>query len=229
MKTRIRKLTPHRPRPGVRYGTVPKLWPESTIVCLGAGPSLTKADCDYVRGKARVIAINTSIELAPWADVLYACDKKWWRWAHDDPKRYPNFRRFTGLKYALTSESQRYPGVVVLRNTGSAGLELKPDGLKNGRNGGYQAINLAVHLGARRILLLGYDMQRSRGKEHWHGDHPTRTHSPYTQFRESYTTIVQPLKDAGIEVINCSRETALHAFPEMPLEDALPTVSEAVA
>lgn len=230
-KTKV-KVAPKRvvpQRAGIRYGTVPRLWPESTIVCLGAGPSLTAEDVNYVRGKARVIAINTSIELAPWADVLYACDKQWWRWAHSEPKRYPNFRLFTGLKFALTAESMKYPGVVVLKNTGALGLETNPQALKHGRNGGYQAIGVAKHLGARRILLLGYDMQRVKGKEHWHGEHPRHTRSPYTQFRESYQHLVQPLKDLGIQVINCSRETALHCFPQMLIEEALPDAMAAVA
>ena len=45
---------------------VSRLWPGSTVVCIGSGPSLTPEDVAYVRGKARVIAINRSVDLAPW-------------------------------------------------------------------------------------------------------------------------------------------------------------------
>lgn len=217
-----RKKAKKPPAQAFHYRPVPKLWPGSTIACIGAGPSLTKEQCDYVRDKARIIAINTSIELAPFADVLWACDYRWWRWAHTDKKRYRNFQTFTGLKFALTRESAKYPGVHVLQNTGSNGLELQPHGLRNGRNGGYQAINLAYHLGAKRILLLGYDMQRKHGKEHWHGDHPNVTHSPYVSFRQSFTTLIEPLRELGIEVINCTPDSALPCFPYRPLAEALP-------
>jgi hypothetical protein len=102
------------------------------------------------------------------------------------------------------------------------GLELRPTHLARGRNGGYQAINLAVHLGAKRILLLGYDMMRGpKGEEHWHGDHPNRSRSPYTTFQACFPSLVDPLKAEGIEVINCSRRTALTCFPRKSLQDAL--------
>lgn len=216
-----------QPAKAVDYRPVPLAWPGSTVVCIGAGPSLTRTDCEYVRGKARVIAINTSIEMTPWADALYACDARWFKWVTRDPKRYPGYHAFRGLKFSMMA---RIAGVHTLRNTGCEGIELKPHGLRNGRNGGYQAINLAVHLGAARILLLGYDMQRVNGKEHWHGDHPHATHSPYTQFRKSFETLVKPMQELGIPVINCTPNTALTCFPTMPLRQALPVeVSEAVA
>lgn len=200
---------------------VPRLWPGETVVCLGGGPSLTQEDVDYVRGLARVIAINDAYRLAPWADVLYACDEKFWKWQyrfHEDA-----INDFHGFRYALTPASARHPFVEVLRNTGETGLELEPTGLRTGRNGGYQAINLAVHFGVTRILLLGYDMSLGHGgKSHWFGDHPDRMKPPLTVFRRNFPTIAKPLKEIGVEVLNCSRRSALTCFPKVTLECALP-------
>ena len=184
------------------------------MVCIGGGPSLTKSDVDYVKGKAVVIAINDAYRLAPWADVLYACDARWWNWHKGVPS-------FQGLKYSLQKASAKWSGVQVLNNTGSDGLERKRNGLRTGRNGGFQAMNLAVHLGAKSIVLLGYDMQRTDGKEHWFGDHPNGQTSPLGSFRGMFDTIVEPLKDLGITVTNCSRHTALTSFPCARLEDTL--------
>jgi len=112
--------------------------------------------------------------------------------------------------------------VHVLQNTGYTGLELEPTGLRTGRNSGYQAINLAVHLGAARILLLGYDMAENPvGPSHWFGEHPDHQPSPYPQMREAFDTIVEPLAAIGVTVVNCSRRTALTAFPCALLEDEL--------
>jgi hypothetical protein len=192
---------------------VPRLWPDSTIVCVASGPSLTVEDVEFVRGKARVIAVNTSYRMAPWADVLYACDARWWKWHKGVPE-------FEGLKFTLTSPV--WQGVRLLKNTGAAGLEVKPHAIRNGRNSGYQAINVAFHLGAKRILLLGYDMQRGPGgKSHWHGEHPMVQRSPFSSFVQMFDTIVDPLKKHGVEVINCSRETALKCFPRMTITEAL--------
>lgn len=186
---------------------------ETTIVCLASGPSLTQADVDACRGRARVLAIKDAIRLAPWADWLYACDAKWW-------KRYGDALKFAGEKYTLDHMARSY--ATVLRNTGETGIETDPTGLRTGKNSGYQAINLAVHKGARRIVLLGYDMQADMtGRDHWFGAHPWRTRPPYELFLAIFPTIVAPLHALGIEVLNATRRTALRCFPCVTLEEAL--------
>jgi len=198
---------------------VPRLWAGETVVCIGGGPSLTPADVQAVRGRARVIAINDAYRLAPWADVLYAADAKWWNW-------YQGVSLFTGPKYSISSrETVTWPDVQTLQNTGPVGLEIEPTGLRAGFNGGYQAINLAVHFGAKRIVLLGYDMTLGpAGEGHWFGDHPDGKVSPYAQMREAFNTLIEPLAEIGVEVVNCSRRTALTAFPRMSLEEAIAQV-----
>lgn len=163
-----------------------------------------------------MIAINDAYKLAPWAGVLYAADSLWWRVHQGVPS-------FTGLKYSLQPEARRWPGVEVLRNTGEFGLETDPTGLRTGRNSGYQAINVAVHLGALRIVLLGYDMQATEGKSHWFGDHPKplRHGHTYGVWLTFFRSLVQPLADLGVTVINATRTTALETFPRMSLAEAL--------
>jgi hypothetical protein len=202
--------------------SVPKLWPGATVVCIATGPSLTQADVDLVRGKARVIAVNDAYRLAPWADALYGCDAKWWKWHDGVPS-------FTGPKWSLEHSAWRgidvkYPDVQRLRNTGPAGLEHDPTGLKSGRNSGYQAVNLAVHYGAARIVLLGYEMQKSHGASHFFGEHPNKQQSPYPMFRQQFQTLVKPLRKIGVEVMNCSRNSALTCFPKADLSDVFGSV-----
>jgi uncharacterized Rossmann fold enzyme len=97
-------------------------------------------------------------------------------------------------------------------------------------NSGYAAVNLAVHLGAKRILLLGYDMQLGPNKqEHWHKDHRNKSQSAYPIFRKRMAAMVEPLGKAGIDVVNVTRRTALETFPLMALEEALPVVQESIA
>jgi len=202
---------------------VPPRWPGETFVCIGGGPSLTTADVDAVHGWARVIAINDAYLLAPWADVLYACDAKWWTWHHGVPS-------FGGPKYSIeSSDPVTFTEVQVLKNTGITGLELDPTGLRTGINSGYQAINLAVHLGAERILLLGYDMSCDGTRSHWFGEHPDAQPSPYPQMREAFESLVEALQAIGVTVINCSRRTALTTFPCVPLEQELARLRERAA
>jgi len=204
------------------YATVPKRWPNSTIVCLGGGASLTQDDVDYCRGKAPVIAINDAHRLAPWADVLYSGDKLWYA-------QYQGVPAFQGLKYTIESAQgrgrahvARWPEIQVLRHTGQTGLELSPDGLRTGQNSGAQAINLAMHFGARRILLLGYDM----GGLHWFGSHPKplSNRSDYGYFLQMMATMAKPLREQGITVINCSPISAMTCYPKQPLREVLGAV-----
>lgn len=193
------------------------------MVCLASGPSLTSADVEAVR-TLRTIAINDAVRLAPWADVLYSSDPRWWK------RFYRSKQTFAGQRYAVATGGKKlrddypYPDLTVVRNTGIAGFESDPSGLKTYWNSGGSAINLAVHFGASRILLLGYDMaQGVNGRHHFHSD--VSPGSPYNDFRKHIATMVEPLKVRGVEVINCSRHTKLLCFPRMPLEQALSAVA----
>lgn len=199
--------------------SVPKLWPGETLVCIGTGPSLTQADVDRVRGRARVIAINDAVDLAPWADVLYSSDQQWWRRREGAP-------RFVGLKFGITarkgdrhSPCPKYVDVKIVGNSGPHGLDTDPGGLRHGQNSGYAAINLAVHLGAARILLLGYNLGPVGRRMHFNGR--PASGASYDKFARAFDTLVQPLKQLGVEVINCTAPTRLKCFPSMPLSEAI--------
>lgn len=194
------------------YATVPKLWPGSTMVCIATGPSLTQAQVDAVRDKARVIVVNDAYRLAPWADVLYAADAKWWKW-------HKNVPGFAGRKYSI--DPTQIVGIDTLRNSGETGLCLGPHGLRTGHNSGYQAINLAVHLGAKRIILLGYDMQGARNKQHFFGKHPDGSQPPFAACLKDFATLVGPLAAAGVEIVNCTPGSAIRCFRVARLEDVV--------
>jgi hypothetical protein len=197
---------------------VPRLWSAGTLcVILASGPSLTCEDVDAVRGRAKVIAVKDAIKLAPWADVFYGAggDTRGW-WAHNAAL----VAGFPGLRFTLDPKMAAY--ATVLQNTGFSGLERQPTGLRTGKNSGFQALNLALHLGATRILLLGYDMKSDRGRDHFCGNHP-HAHAPipFDAFRDLFPSIVEPLQAAGVDVVNCTPNSALTCFPTMSLSDAL--------
>ena len=198
------------------------LWRGQTVVLLGGGTQDPNV-VDSIRGKARVIAINDTYKLAPWADILYACDAKWWNWAKPD---------FSGLKVGLKWDAvkgkyypgydlESHPGLRALAGTGLSGLEIAPNALRTGANSGYQAINLAVHMGAKRILLLGYDMQPTETGSHWFGEHPDGVEPSWMNMLMHYPSLVKPLKEKGVQVINCTQSTALEVFPRGKIEELL--------
>lgn len=210
----------------IRHGVpLPRLCESGTVFCLATGPSLTSFDVDAVRGRGTVIAVNDAHRLAPWADVLYSSDRYWWM-------HYRAVREFGGLRATIEFSPGRYakelltvaPEMFVLKQTGHQGVETNPAGLRTcGQNSGGAAVNLAVHLGAQRIVLLGYDCGVPGSKRHFFGDHPRTLSqiSPYPTWRAAFDTMRAPLDALGIEVINCSRSTAITAFRCAPLAEAL--------
>lgn len=185
---------------------------------------MTQADADAVRGRGTVVAINNTIKLAPWADIHYACDAKWWRHYRRDPEFAPILQGFAGERICLRAPGIDAPEGVTALSYGN-GEGLGRDVLNTGSNSGYQAINLAYLRGARRIVLLGYDMQATGGRNHWHPDHPARMGNFGATMASlcapKFSPLAQDLHREGVRVINCSRQTALQCFERMPLAEAI--------
>lgn len=158
-----------------------------------------------------VIAINTNYQIAPHAKWLYACDGLWWDQYIEDVRKNYTGELWTQDVKATKDYSLNY--IESLPGTGFITEEFK---IKQGQNSGYQAINFAYHLGFRQVILLGYDMQSTSGKNRWHGNHPgpCGNHNNYQQFVDNYNHMHPPL-----EVINCSRVSALTAFPKMNFDE----------
>lgn len=200
---------------------VPRAYPDSTIVILASGPSLTAAQITHVRhvqadGRCHVIAINSTFFAAPFAEVIYASDEKWWKW-HADALRDQQ-----AYKYSL-QKTATHGGAVPLRASGLFGLEEDPTALRSGGHSGHAAINLAVHLGASTIILLGYDGQRGLdGAVHHHPPHPDNRVGGFARMIHALGTLVEPLRQRGIAITNCTPTTAIPHFPTADLADVLP-------
>jgi len=193
---------------------VPRLFPGQVIACVASGPSLTQEDVDFLRGRCKVIVVNDGYRMAPWADVLYAADGHWWK-IHQG---VPSFAR---LKVTVDTAASKKWGLKCINVMDRPGLSFDPGRLHWGKNGGYQALNLAFLMAAATVLLLGYDMRRSQaGKLHWFGDHPKplrNTDSPHASWIDAFNTI--PRLHPKLEIINCSRDSALNCFPRADLHD----------
>lgn len=201
-----------------RYDWFPD-WRDETCVIVASGPTARNVDLREARGRARFIAVNTSYQLCPWADVLYACDFSWW-FQH---KGVPEFK---GLKASIDARCTRLKGIhTVRRKYGDKGadIEFKERGLIcYGGNSGFQALNLAVQFGSRKIILVGFDMRIDRGL-HWHKAHAK--HNPRAaqveRWRKLFDGAAPSLEQAGLCVINCSLVSALENYPKMTIAQAL--------
>lgn len=197
--------------------SVPRLWPGETVVIVGAGPSLTQEQIDCCRGRARMICINRSHELAPWADWLHACDGRFW-------ESYPDAYRFPGIKTTLEPSAAR-DGVRLFKGSGDLGFDSDSRHVRTGGNSGYQAACIAMHAGAGRIILIGMDCRAVDKRNHWHRRHIGKANDPgdnnYASWRNNWRTLVAPLRARKIEALNATPGSAIDCFPRSSLEEAL--------
>ena len=195
-------------------------WEGETVVCIGGGPSLTQEQIDLVAvSMVRVIGVNDAYRLAPWCDCLYGCDLKWWEWHQDKVFQDVAGELVTTDKIAPT----RWPRLRYLPGRHEKGLSWDRDLIHYGHNGGYQAVNIAALSGAARIVLLGYDHRPGDdGRAHWFGDHPDRVRSSYANWvKDAWPTVPPSLEGHNCEVINCTPESAITAFPQRDLVEVL--------
>lgn len=232
---------------GERYSRVLPLWSDFAVVIMAGGPSLTQEQADLVAthreaNRVRVIVVNDSYLLAPWADLHYAADAKWHRW-HAAGVAKPllgltaeqvrdRWRAFAGERCSIqASEEVVDPGVHLLKNahhpSQGTGLSLDRGALVTGRNSGFQALNLAILADAKRVILLGFDGAPGRdGRSHWHGDHPKpSTPAVYKHFLRSFSAAEHEIEAAGVTVLNCSPGTHINSFPKVPLAPTLEALS----
>ena len=198
-------------------------WKRAAI--LASGPSMTRDDAELVRGwrdggHGNVIAVNTTFRLALWADILYASDRKWWEMHEAEVDR-----DFLGEKWTYENRfyGKAYQHARQVRIVRGKGLSKEPGVVVSGGNSGYTAMGLAYELGARVLILLGFDMQSTGGQVHWHGTHPSglRQNPLYRGWLVRFPQFAADLEAAGVKVWNCTRETALTCFPRADLEKVL--------
>jgi hypothetical protein len=91
------------------------------------------------------------------------------------------------------------------------------------------AINLAVHLGAAKIVLLGADGKLGEGgRSHHHTPHAWWKFlvGRWEKHRAELETLVVPLQKLGIPVLNASPGSQWDLWPVMSLREAIALVDQ---
>jgi hypothetical protein len=186
-------------------------WTGQAAYVVAAGQSAADIVPNIPRGHCRVIAVNASHTLVPWADALYAADLGFWH-------QYESARKFAGRKYSCAEQiaavcSSVMTVTVAKDKRGRRTNEMMRDEIGvigGGENGGFQAVNLAVQFNANPIYLVGLDYC---GK-HWHPDHSGGLRNPDPEGLVRWAKLLDaqaPVLEAwGFKVINlswCSRLT----------------------
>ncbi|MFA5031206.1 MAG: glycosyltransferase [Patescibacteria group bacterium] len=208
-------------------------WNNQRCFIIGGGPSLKEFDFSKLQGE-RVIAINKAFVDAPFADIQFSVDRQFQEWV-TDPKKggdkmakardaWPHFK---GHKVWLKVPGEHYfEGIEFVKSAGNEGISLSlEEGVYDGSNSGYAALNLAIALGANPIYLLGYDMKHNNGNSHYHeGYFKEQKENQLTLFARKFPKLAELAKEKNIQVVNLNQNSELQCFPFDTLENALKPV-----
>ncbi len=190
---------------------IPKIFKNKTVFILGGGPSLP----DLVQGldlsTTPVIGINNAFRLGKWVDVCWFADARFFWW-HKDALSY-----YQGLILTYNRHPENLPSLDRMQNVnivnGRSGHGLSNTCIKFNASSGGSSINVAFQLGAKRVVLLGFDMRRVDGESNWwRYDHP-KTNKGYDAFIKPFTKIKQDADKLGLEILNATPDSALTMFP----------------
>lgn len=156
--------------------------------------------------------------------MVYGCDPAWWKHRRGLPEH-------TGLRAAWAGAPIDFPNILRVK-IGKAGAGFmdkmlfdEVGSVGGGGNSGFQALNLVTQLGAKRVLLIGFDMH-DRGGVHWYGRNgwPQANNPDESNFRRWRAALdgsAEVLAAMGVEVVNAAPLSDLKAFPRRSVTDTL--------
>lgn len=201
------------------------------IIC--TGPSLTPEVIEKVKeSKLKKFGVNNIYKIID-IDVFVACndfyfDHYWDKGLRDcKAEMWTNSERCSkqyGVNYIRTPADNEIPG-----------LSKDPSYVHRHHGSGPMCLNVAYHYGITKMLLVGWDMYYP-GKvdrfnynkpRHFFGDDEiSGKHFPMTGDDGEFTGLIRETcsikpEDYGIEIINCTPNSAMTCFPMGNLEDYL--------
>jgi hypothetical protein len=183
----------------------------------------------YLKDK-HVIGVNLSAFLGDWVDVAYWGDS-------DTYLQYKSwYDIYSGLKVSSAGKFavRKYKSIKFLEKNHDKGICTNGKSLTwAGFNSGAAAINLGYCLGAKRIFMLGFDMQSlPNGRVHWHAGYPDKKENftnkdlvmgkvprrskaipPYKRQINGFGPVSEDAKKLGLEIINLSPGSKIKEFP----------------
>jgi hypothetical protein len=223
---------------------VPKIWQGGDVWILGGGPSVTnqfdipkKVVDSVVNGASpnsyspymsaihnkHVIGINMAYKIGDWIDIIFFGDNGFLLANKHGLAAHP------GIKVACHPHAEAYGWIkYVARDTKrTRGISPDPRKVSWNFNSGAAAISLAVHLGAKRIILIGFDMHPNpTGVHHWHDLYDLQKSQkpitvPYDRHLIGFPNIAEDAKRYGVTILNASPDSAISDFTKVTVKELL--------
>lgn len=227
---------------------IPRIWEDADVWIIGGGPSVIEQFnipddvvqkvrnkiepmsafspyMEYLHDK-HVIGINVAYLLGDWIDICFFGDVNFFLHRKEELAQFP------GLKITCTglAETQDWMKVMAKDTEHSKGLSSRPDRVSWNGNSGAAAISIAAWAGAKRILLLGFDMKLDDTKyQHFHNAYGKGSivkeddlrKLPFYRHLWGFSEIQKDAKERGIAIINVNPNSAIIEFPKKSLKEII--------
>jgi len=225
---------------------IPKIWEGGDCWIVGGGPSVSEQFeipsnivervsngtlnpssytpyLSYLKNK-HVIGVNAAYLLGETIiDIVFFGDNGFYL-SHQQ-----GLADFKGVKSSCQDKAQKeWIKYIPKDNNKSQGITTRSSHVSWNGNSGAAAINLAYHLGAKRIFLLGFDMNlNNKENEHWHNVYGRNTNKrpphklPFARHLLGFPAIAKDAKELGVEIINVNPKSAIENFPRISLKQII--------
>jgi hypothetical protein len=228
---------------------VPKIWDRETCWIIGGGPSIPvqfgvpKEVISGVQNKSlpvsayspymqaihdkHVIGVNAAYLIGNWIDIVFFGDRRWYFDNREQLTHFPGLK--VSCSPVLKDKKYKTENVKMMgRDSKGRGISDNPETVSWNSNSGAAAISLAVHTGANRIILLGFDMTLSTdGNQHWHqlykpaGDRRNAKKLPFGRHMIGFEMIAKDAKRKRVKIINASPDSAITQFEKTTVNELL--------
>lgn len=228
---------------------VPRIWENSDVWIIGGGTSIIKQFnvpqeivnkvllkqaplseySPYMEAihEKHVIGINVAYMLGNWVDMVFFGDNSFFLPHQERLKLFPN------LKVSSCIASTKYNWVRHLEHDKiMSGISTNPRTVAWNHNSGIAAISVAYNAGAKRIFLLGFDMNYGENyAKHFHSEYkanpilsykmPDPKKFPFRKHLQHIPKVALDAKKLGLMIYNVNPDSAIKEFPKISLQEAL--------
>jgi len=227
------------------------MWEGGDVWVIGGGPSLTKqfeipedivqrvlseelppsTYSPYLASihDKHVIGVNSAYLIGDWIDMVFFGDKGWWLSNRTRLAEFPGLKVSCHPKVGSSEFVTERIKFVGKDRSHTKGLSSSPNLISWNLNSGAAAINIAANTGAKRIILLGFDMRLGENnKQHWHGLYGSAKRAninprklPFNRHLRGFPTIAEDAKKRDIEILNACPNSKIDCFRKVTVKEVL--------
>jgi hypothetical protein len=191
-----------------------------TTCIIGGGPSATRLDTTQLAGVMRLGVNDAAFHVE--CDAFFSNDHNYALGVRASIEAFPGERHLS-VWHRHQELFAGWRGVRIWRRTHGLAPAQHANALSSGGHAtpgcsGYVALNLALQMGARRIVLFGYDFHDTYS---YFFSSPLYPRRDIPGVRRSFLQVAPHYAALGVEIVNANPASAITAFPVMDQEEAI--------